>query len=215
MRWFLPFAFIVGIVFGGAYAAGFIYRIMGPDEAIALYQDGTLSHMQFGSDLPRPEWVPVYPSAMIVQGSRIVSAHAPSGFHGLELAVRASLDDVKQFYTERLHGCGLRGGGPRHALAQPDDRGLLGIAGALSAKRIATDDQIDIQIRTADGLIPSRMLQISWRKMSEMPGAVAQANERSLIRKRAPHSARARSALEERRSNKPSVAAVWSISDCW
>ena len=178
MRWFLPFAFIVGIVFGGAYAAGIIYRIMGPDEAIALYQDGTLSHMQFGSDLPRPEWVPVYPSAMIVQGSRIVSARAPSGFHGLELATRASLDEVKQFYTERLTAAGFAVEDLGTLSLNPMTAAMLGIAGALSAKRLATDDQIDIQIRTADGLIPSRMLQISWRKMSEMPGAVAQANER-------------------------------------
>jgi hypothetical protein len=38
----------------------------------------------------------------------------------------------------------------------PMTAAMLGIAGALSAKRIATDDRIDIQIRTADGLIPSR-----------------------------------------------------------
>jgi hypothetical protein len=48
---------------------------------------------------------------------------------------------------------------------------MLGIAGALSAKRTATDDAIDIQIRTADGLIPSRMLQIRWHKISEVPAA--------------------------------------------
>ena len=47
---------------------------------------------------------------------------------------------------------------------------ILGIDGSLSAKRAATDDQIDIQIRTPDGLIfPSRLLQIHWRKISEMP----------------------------------------------
>jgi hypothetical protein len=43
------------------------------------------------------------------------------------------------------------------------------IAGAVSAKRTETDDQIDIQIRTPDGLIPSRVLQIRWRKISETP----------------------------------------------
>ena len=53
---------------------------------------------------------------------------------------------------------------------------MLGIAGMLSAKRIATDDRIDIQIRTADGLVPSRLLQINWRKISESPADIAQAN---------------------------------------
>jgi hypothetical protein len=38
--------------------------------------------------------------------------------------------------------------------------------------RVATDDRLDIQIRTADGLIPSRLLQIHWRKISEFPVSV-------------------------------------------
>jgi hypothetical protein len=149
---------------------------MGPDQAIAVHQDGSLSHMQFGTDLPRPEWVPVYPGAVIVQGSRIVSAQAPSGFHGLDLAVRASADDVKQFYTDRLRAAGFVVEDLGLLALNPMTAAMLGIAGALSAKRAATDDQIDIQIRTADGLIPSRLLQISWRKMSEMPANLAQAS---------------------------------------
>ena len=47
---------------------------------------------------------------------------------------------------------------------------MLGIAGSFSAKRAATNDLITLQIHTADGLIlPSRMLQIHWMKISEYP----------------------------------------------
>ena len=46
---------------------------------------------------------------------------------------------------------------------------MLGIDGTISAKRAATDDFIYVQIRTPDGLIPSRMLQIHWAKISEYP----------------------------------------------
>jgi hypothetical protein len=46
---------------------------------------------------------------------------------------------------------------------------MLGIDGMLSAKRHATDDAIDVQIRTPDGIIPSRLLQIHWRKISATP----------------------------------------------
>jgi hypothetical protein len=46
----------------------------------------------------------------------------------------------------------------------------LGVDGMLSAKRHATDDAIDVQIRTPDGIIPSRLLQIHWRKISATPG---------------------------------------------
>jgi hypothetical protein len=174
MHWLLPFALIVGFVFGAPYAAGFIYRAMGPWEATAIEHDGNPIHIQFGDNLPRPEWVPVYPGAMIVGGSRLLSAKAPSGFHGLELATRASLEEVKQFYTERLTAAGFAVEDLGTLSLNPMTAAYLGIAGALSAKRVATDDQIDIQIRTADGLIPSRLLQINWRKMSEMPGAVPQ-----------------------------------------
>ena len=99
-------------------------------------------------------------------------------FTGSSSPIRASVDEVKQFYTERLTAAGFAVEDLGTLSLNPMTAAMLGIAGALSAKRLATDDQIDIQIRTADGLIPSRMLQISWRKMSEMPGAVAQANER-------------------------------------
>jgi hypothetical protein len=49
----------------------------------------------------------------------------------------------------------------------------LGIAGSLSGRRVATDDQIEIVIRTPDGLIPSRALQLHWRKISETAIAAA------------------------------------------
>jgi hypothetical protein len=174
MHWLLPFALIVAFVFGTPYAAGVIYGAMGPWEATAIEHDGNPMHMQFGDNLPRPEWVPVYPGAMIVGGSRLMSAKAPSGFHGLELATRASLEEVKRFYTEQLTAAGFAVEDLGTLSLDPMTAAYLGIAGALSAKRAASDDQIDIQIRTADGLIPSRMLQISWRKMSEMPGNLAQ-----------------------------------------
>jgi hypothetical protein len=176
MHWLLPFALIVGFVFGAPYAAGFIYRAMGPMDATAIEQDGTLIHMQFSDHLPRPEWVPIYPDAVFVQGTRLVSVKMPSGFHGLELATRASLGEVKQFYTERLRAAGFEVEDLGTLSLNPMTAAMLGIAGMLSAKRIATDDRIDIQIRTADGLVPSRLLQINWRKISESPADIAQAN---------------------------------------
>jgi hypothetical protein len=51
----------------------------------------------------------------------------------------------------------------------PPTAAMLGIDGMLSAKRHATDDAVDVQIRTPDGLIPSRLLQIHWRKISATP----------------------------------------------
>jgi hypothetical protein len=44
--------------------------MMGPWSAIAIEQDGSVTNIQFGQNLPRPDWVPVYPNTSIVQGSR-------------------------------------------------------------------------------------------------------------------------------------------------
>ena len=142
---------------------------MGSWSAVGFEQDGSQTQMQFGQSLPRPEWVPFYPGASVVTGSRLTSVRQPSGFHSLEISTRASLDEVKRFYTERLTREGFAVEDPLMSL-NPATASLLGIAGTLSARRAATDDLITIQIRTADGLIlASRLLQIHWMKISEYP----------------------------------------------
>ena len=169
MRRLFALLFFVAVIFGASYASAIIYRVMGLWSATAVEHDGSLTHMQFGPGLPRPEWVPFYPGAWEVQSSKLVSVRAPSGFHTLEIATRASLDEVKRFYTEALTAAGFEVEDRGIAPLNPLTAAYLGIAGSLAARRAATDDQIDIQIRTADGLIPSRLLQIHWRKISEAP----------------------------------------------
>jgi len=179
MRWLFPVLVIVTLIFGGSYAATIVTHMLGPWSSTAVEHDGSLSHMQFAPDLPRPAWVPVYPGATVVQAARITSLKAPSGFHSLDLATRASLAEVKRFYSEQLTASGFEVSDLGTYSLNPATAAMLGIAGALLARRIATDDQIDIQIRTADGLIPSRMLQIRWHKISEMPAAAAMSTQPS------------------------------------
>jgi hypothetical protein len=160
---------VVTLVFGASHASAILYFIMGPFSAVGIEQDGSQTHMAFGRNLPRPDWVPVYPGASIVQASRVTSARAPSGFHGLDLSTRASLDEVKRFYTDALSAKGFAVDDLGIAPLNPATAAYLGIAGTLSGKRAATDDQITVQIRTADGLFPSRLLQIHWYRISEYP----------------------------------------------
>ncbi len=169
MRRLFALVFFVALMFGAAYAVAIINRVTGPWSATAVEHDGSLTHMQFGPGLPRPEWVPSYPGGWEVQSSKLVSVQAPSGVHTLAIATRASLDEVKRFYTEALTGAGFEVEDLGIAPLNPLTAAYLGIAGSLTAKRVATDDQIDIQIRTPEGLIPSRLLQIHWRKISETP----------------------------------------------
>ena len=59
MRWLLPFLLAVTLVFGASHASAIIYALMGPWSAVGIEQDGSQTHMAFGQNLPRPEWVPV------------------------------------------------------------------------------------------------------------------------------------------------------------
>ena len=74
MRWWLiPFLVVVTVVLGAAYSSTLIFSAMGPFSATSVEQDGTLTNMQFGQNLPRPDWVPVYPGAWVVQAAALTS----------------------------------------------------------------------------------------------------------------------------------------------
>jgi hypothetical protein len=169
MRFLLPLLFLVALVFGASHASAIIYWAMGPWSAVGFEQDGSQTRMQFGQNLPRPEWVALYPGASVVTGSRLTSQRQPSGFHALEMSTRASLGEVTRFYTERLTRDGFAVEDLGIAPLNPATAAYLGIAGTLAGRRAATDDLITIQIRTADGLLSSRLLQIHWMKISEYP----------------------------------------------
>jgi hypothetical protein len=177
MRRLLPLLLLVTIVFGASYAAVIVNAMIGPWGVQAIEHDGSVTNMQFGQNLPRPEWVPIYPNASIVQASKLTSASGPSGFHSLDIATRASLAEVKRFYTDRLTAAGFEVVDLGLMTLNPLTAGMLGIDGMLSAKRPATDDMITIQIRTSDGLIPSRTLQLHWAKISEYPRHAQQAQQ--------------------------------------
>jgi hypothetical protein len=163
------FLTVVALVFGASHASAILYAVMGPWSAVGIEQDGSQTHIAFGQNLPRPEWVPVYPGATVVQASKVTAARAPSGFHGLELSTRAALEEVKRFYTDALTRAGFAVDDLGIAPLNPATAAWLGIAGTLSGKRAATDDMITVQIRTADGLFPARLLQIHWYRISEYP----------------------------------------------
>jgi hypothetical protein len=168
-RFWLVFLILVTVVFGTSYASVIVNAIMGPWSATAVEHDGSLTSMQFGRDLPRPEWLPLYPNATIVQASRLTSTNGPSGFHALDLATRASLAEVRRFYVDRLSAAGFEVADLGVATLNPLTARMLGVDGMLSARRPATDDLVMVHIGTPDGLIASRTLQIRWAKLSEYP----------------------------------------------
>ena len=157
------------LAFGAPYAAAVLGRVQGPWNAQAIEQDGSRTHMQFGTDLPRPDWVPVYPGALIAQSSRLVSARLPSGVHSLDVSTRDALSDIKRFYLARLADAGFK---VRDLGTYPMDArtaAFIGIDATLFAERPETDDQIAIQIHTPAGILSARLRQMQWRKISETP----------------------------------------------
>jgi hypothetical protein len=162
--------FLIGItvLLGASYASAFLFGIMGP-FSIAILQDGTPVTMELDANLPRPEWVPVYPGATVVQAARLTSVTMPSGFHSLDLATGGSLEEVRRFYVEHLQAAGFdvedQGLGPLN----PPTAAYLGIAGMLSAHRTDTDDEFNLMIRTPDGFFGGRLIQSQWRKTRERP----------------------------------------------
>jgi hypothetical protein len=157
------------LAFGAPYAAAVLSRVQGPWSADALEQDGTRTHMQFATELPRPDWVPVYPGALIAQASNLTSARFPSGVQSLDISTRDTLSDIKRFYTARLEDAGFKvrdlGRWPMDARTAA----FIGLDSTLYAERAATDDRITIQIHSPEGILSARLLQLQWRKISETP----------------------------------------------
>jgi hypothetical protein len=175
-RVFIYLVVTVTLYFGAPYAAAIIFRVMGPWSADAIEADGSVTHMEFGTHLARPDWVPVPSDATIVQASRLTSAAEPTGFSGLELATRMPLDDVKRFYTTELQSAGFTVTDHGLGTLDPATARFLGIDGTLVATRAATADMITVQIRSPEGLVvPSRLLQINWRKAAGVAGPAASA----------------------------------------
>jgi hypothetical protein len=168
-RLFFGVLLAVALVFGATQASALLFWIMGPWTAVGIEHDGSATQMAFGQNLPRPAWVPVYPGATIVQSSFLTSAQMPSGFGTLQLGTRGGLDDVRRFYLDRLAAEGFGVTDRGIAPLNPATAAFLGIAGSLAASRPDTDDQVDVMIRTPDGLLPSRLVEIHWRKISESP----------------------------------------------
>lgn len=166
-RWLFRLLLVVAVLFGAPYASLILYHLMGSWSAVGVEADGTTTTMEFGPGVPRPDWVPVLPDSSIVGSSRIVSSSHVSGFGILELATRAPLDEAKQFYVGRLEAAGFtvtdEGTGTLNAAAAD----YLGVAAMLVGNRPATGDQINVLIRTSEGMMfPSRLIQLNWRKVS-------------------------------------------------
>ena len=167
---FFVLLLVVYMLFGSPYAALLLNRAMGPWSGSAVHHDGSVSRQDYDMDRPPPAFVPVYPGASVVQSVLIYASHAPSGVGMLDLAVHGSQDEVRDFYRTRLEAQGFVVEDLGTLGLNPAAAEYLGVAGTLFAKRLETDDSVGVQIRTEEGIVVrSRLVQLSWRKLSEWP----------------------------------------------
>lgn len=161
---------LVAFLFGSPYAAMTLFSAMGPSDAVMIEQDGKVWHLRDDANMATPDFVPIFPGSRVVQAGRMTTATAPGGIGHLDLAARGSPEEVREFYIQRLRGAGFDARDHEVPGLNPLTTAYLGLAGSVIGKRPASDDIIMVQIRTEEGwFVPSRLLQISWRKISELP----------------------------------------------
>src|SRR5258705_4631 len=139
MRRFLLGLVLIAVLFGSPYAALLLNQVMGPWSATLTEANGSVSQLNFDPSMPPPDFVPVFPGALVVQSSRLVSQDAPSGIGFLELTARGPAEEVRAFYHRRLARAGTYA---CHRLASNVTR-VTGLAGKYpvltgAPERIAT-----------------------------------------------------------------------------
>jgi len=151
-------------IIGAPYVAMLLNVSMGDWSATGIERDGSRTEISFGRNMPLPEWVPVLPDASVVQASRVVNAKQGLDVQMLDLATRQDLAGIKRFCRERLVRSGFvvtdLGTGPMNA----PTAAYLGIANMLQAVRKASRDEINITIRTPEGLFAATQVELRWRK---------------------------------------------------
>jgi hypothetical protein len=109
--------------------------------------------------------VPVPPDATLIQAAQVTPA-AKEGMGSLDVSSRMELEPLRRFYRDALTQAGFtvddQGIGPLN----PATAALLGMSAMIVAERAATRDQVSIHIRTPEGLMPSRLVQMNWRKQA-------------------------------------------------
>jgi hypothetical protein len=164
MRRFVLLLLVVALLFGAPHAAGILNRVMGPWSVDAVQVDGSVTHMEFGAHLPRPDWLPVPRDATIVQASRSTSPAIPGGFHILEVTTREPLDNIKKLYLTGLQAAGFMVSDTGTVPLDTTTARVLGLDGTIEGERPVSGETVTIQIRSLEGiLLPSRLLQIYWR----------------------------------------------------
>jgi hypothetical protein len=166
-RLFLGLLILAAMTGGYPYASLLINYSLGTNTVVFAYGDGTERALVSGPDAPRPDWLPIMPGATIVTAGRWVASPVQADAGDVELAVRADLDEVKQFYMESLSAGGFEVRDLGTYTLAPPIAAHLGIANMLYGYNSASETEINVDIRTPSGwILPSRPVQVRWRKTS-------------------------------------------------
>ena len=163
-RLFLGLLVAVTLLAGYPYAALILNRVLGTGTVVFVEHDGVSRSLIMGPDAPRPDWLPLPPRSVVVQAAHWLPSPGREVAGEVELLTHQGVDEIKQFYLDRLRSAGFEmrdlGYGPMNPLTAA----YLGVDNMLQGYRRDTKLQVGVTTRSRDGLIvPSRIVQIHWQ----------------------------------------------------
>ena len=163
-RFILVLLVVATLAIGAPYAALVLNVLQGPWNATAIEHDGSVTHMTFDRNMPRPSWMPVPPDATVVDATHLINTEQVRDYQSLDVSSHRSLEDLRRFYITRLSAAGFKvtDHGTLNLNARAAD--YLGIGDTLSATRKASGDSVNVTIGTPEGIFGARLVQLGWWK---------------------------------------------------
>lgn len=154
---------VLSLVAGYPYAGYVVNRSLGTGPVTFVEHDGTSRTLIKGPDAPRPDWLPLMPSSLLVTAGHWMPGPAQSPAGDVELLSHAGREAIESYYLDALREAGFTLRDIGIAPLSAPEAALLGQSGTLIGWRRDSGLKVTVQISTRSGLIiPSRLVQIHW-----------------------------------------------------
>ncbi len=167
---------LLGLLVAISLAAGYPYanlvltRLIGTNTVVFHEHDGNVRSLISGPDAPRPEWLPMLPRSWVVEAGHWLPSPDREVSGSVELLTHAGVEDIKQFYLDRLGAAGFAMRDLGYGPLNPATAAYFGIDNMLQGYWRDAKLAITVTTRAPDGLIiRSRLVQISWQSRADPP----------------------------------------------
>jgi len=172
---FVLFLTVLVVLVGYPYAGWVLNHMLGTHSVVMTEHDGTQRTLIMGPDATHPEWLAVMPGALVVSAGRWLPSPSQADEGDLDILTHAGFDDIRRFYMDGLQARGFAMKDLGTGTLSPPAAAYLGIDRMLYGYRAETGFEVSLDIASPSGfLLPSRMVQIHWRKTDhpfQLPGS--------------------------------------------